>query len=134
LFGRTTEILETDVPQTRIHGHYQIPRKGSAGAYRNYNESKHIVTWNNGAETRFGSMHHEHNAWDFQGQWLRIDYDELTEFTITQWQATSAWNRCPASPFTRKGGATNPIGPGADWVEHLFVIKKPCERDVQAAG
>jgi hypothetical protein len=94
--------------------------------YRDYNAAEHIVTWPNGAQTRFGSMQHEHNAWDYQGQWLRIDYDELTEFTFTQWQATSAWNRCPVSKHTRKGGATNPIGIGADWVEHLFILKKPC--------
>lgn len=119
LLRRTFPKLESTVI-TRFRE--KVPKE----LYRDYNESKHIVTWPNGAETRFGSMQHEHNAWDYQGQWLRIDYDELTEFTFTQWQATSAWNRCPVSPHTKKGGATNPIGIGADWVEHLFILGKPC--------
>lgn len=119
LLRRTYPKLESTVI-TRFRE--KVPKE----LYRDYNESKHIVTWLNGAETRFGSMQHEHNAWDYQGQWLRIDYDELTEFTFTQWQATSAWNRCPVSPHTKKGGATNPIGIGADFVEHLFILKKPC--------
>ena len=119
LLRRTYPKLEATVI-TRFRE--KIPKE----LYRDYNESKHVVTWHNGAQTRFGSMHHEHNAWDFQGQWLRIDYDELTEFTFTQWQATSAWNRCPVSPHAKKGGATNPIGIGADWVEHLFILGRPC--------
>lgn len=119
LLRRTYPKLEATVI-TRFRE--KIPKE----LYRNYNEAKHIVTWLNGAETRFGSMHHEHNAWDYQGQWLRIDYDELTEFVFVQWQATSAWNRCPVSPHAKKGGATNPIGIGADWVEHLFILKRPC--------
>lgn len=119
LLRRTYPKLESTVI-TRFRE--KIPKE----LYRDYNESKHVVTWHNGAQTRFGSMHHEHNAWDFQGQWLRIDYDELTEFTFTQWQATSAWNRCPVSPHAKKGGATNPIGIGADFAEHLFILKKPC--------
>lgn len=119
LLRRTYPKLEATVI-TRFRE--KIPKE----LYRGYNEQKHIVTWPNGAETRFGSMHHEHNAWDYQGQWLRIDYDELTEFTFTQWQATSAWNRCPVSPYAKKGGATNPIGIGADFVEHLFILGKPC--------
>ena len=119
LLRRTYPKLEATVI-TRFRE--KIPKE----LYRDFNESKHIVTWPNGSETRFGSMQHEHNAYDYQGQWLRIDYDELTEFTYKQFQATAAWNRCPVSPWAKKGGATNPIGIGADWVEHLFILGKPC--------
>jgi hypothetical protein len=100
---RTYPKLEATVT-TRFRE--KIPKE----LYRDYNESKHVVTWHNGAQTRFGSMHHDHNAWDFQGQWLRIDYDELTEFTFTQWQATSAWNRCPVRPDAKKGGHLTRLG------------------------
>ena len=119
LLRRTYPKLEATVV-TRFRE--KIPKE----LYIDFNESQKIVTWRNGATTRFGSMQHDHNAWDYQGQWLQIDYDEMTEFTFNQWQATAAWNRCPVSPFARKGGATNPIGIGADWVEHLFVLHKPC--------
>src|SRR5690349_17185499 len=31
--------------------------------YRDYNESKKVVTWHNGATTHFGSMQYEHDAY-----------------------------------------------------------------------
>jgi hypothetical protein len=94
--------------------------------YRDFNESKCIVTWRNGSTTQFGSMQHEHDVWGWQGQWFKIGYDELTEFTFPQWQNISAWNRCPVSKWCTKDGATNPVGIGAQWVEDLFVSKRPC--------
>jgi hypothetical protein len=93
--------------------------------YRNYNDTKKVVTWHNGATTHFGSMQYEYNAYDWQGQWFKIGYDELGEFTFKQWMATSAWNRCPVSKWTTKDGASNPIGVGAGWIKCLFVDKKP---------
>ena len=98
-----------------------------ADLYKSWNLTKNIVTWRNGATTQFGSMQYEHDAWSHQGQWLKIGYDELCEFTFQQWNATSAWNRCPVSKYTTKDGAGNPIGIGAGWVRRLFVDKVPCE-------
>jgi hypothetical protein len=95
--------------------------------YLHYNEQKSVVTWKNGATTNFGSMQHEHNAWDWQGQWYKIDYDEICEFTFLQWMATSAWNRCPVSQYATKGGAGNPFGIGAGWTKSIFIDKKPCD-------
>lgn len=100
----------------------KIPRE----LYREYNEQKHTVIWHNGSTTKFGAMQYEHDVWGYQGQWYKIGYDELTEFTFPQWQNISAWNRCPVSTRATKDGATNPIGVGARWVEDLFVKKQPC--------
>ncbi len=94
--------------------------------YKDFNESKGIVTWHNGATTQFGSMQYEHDVWGWQGQWYKIAYDELTEFTFGQWQNISAWNRCPVSKRATKDGATNPIGIGARWVEDLFLKHHVC--------
>ena len=94
--------------------------------YRKFNETKSEVIWLNGATTLFGSMQYDYNAWDYQGQWFHIYYDELCEFTFKQWMATSAWNRCPVSRQTRKYGSGNPIGIGALFVEDLFVKHVPC--------
>lgn len=120
LLRRTHPKLEATVI-TRFRE--KIPKE----LYRNYNEAKKVVEWLNGATTHFGSMQYEANAWDFQGQWLHIGYDELCEFTFKQWMATSAWNRCPVSPHTRKYGSGNPIGVGAPWVKKLFVDHVPCD-------
>lgn len=110
----------------------KIPRE----CYKSFNQSPpHTVTWHNGATTTFGSMQHEHDVWGWQGQWWKIGYDELTEFTFPQWQNISAWNRCPVSPYPTKDGATNPIGVGARWVEDVFVKKTPCaEMDANQRG
>jgi hypothetical protein len=95
--------------------------------YKSFNRSKNVVTWRNGATQHFGSMQHESDAWAWQGQWKRIGYDEVCEFTWTQWNATSAWNRCPVSRHTSKDGAGNPIGIGAGWVRRVFVDHVPCD-------
>jgi len=95
--------------------------------YRSFDRSSLKVTWGNGATSNFGSMQYEHNAWDWQGQWYKIFYDELCEFTFGQWNATSAWNRCPVSPWCTKDGAGNPIGIGAPWVRRVFVEHRPCD-------
>ncbi len=95
--------------------------------YKSFNRTRNIVNWLNGSSTHFGSMQYEHDAWGYQGQWLKIGYDELCEFTFQQWNATSAWNRCPVSRDTTKDGAGNPIGIGAGWVRRLFVDQVPCE-------
>ena len=65
--------------------------------YRDFNETKGIVTWHNGSTTQFGAMQYEHDVWGYQGQWLKVGYDELTEFTFSQWSNIAAWNRCPVS-------------------------------------
>lgn len=102
----------------------KIPRE----LYRGFNEQKNTVTWHNGATTVFDSMQYENDAYAKQGQWLKIDYDEMGEFTFKQWMATSAWNRCPVSPYATKGGASNPIGVGAGWIKSLFIDKTPCDQ------
>lgn len=101
----------------------KIPRE----LYRNFNEQKNTVTWHNGATTVFGAMHYEHDAYEWQGQWYKIGYDELAEFTFKQWMATSAWNRCPVSRYATKEGTSNPIGIGATWIKSIFIDKTPCE-------
>lgn len=120
LLRRTHPKLEATVI-TRFRE--KFPRE----VYRDYHEQKKVVTWLNGAQTHFGSMQYEHDAYGWQGQWLKIDYDEICEFTFKQWTATSAWNRCPVSPFATKGGAGNPIGPGAGWCKAVFVDHIPYE-------
>lgn len=95
--------------------------------YRTFDRTQLKVTWGNNATTNFGSMQYEHNVWDWQGQWRKIFYDELCEFTFGQWNGTSAWNRCPVDPFCTKDGAGNPIGVGAPWVRRVFVEHRPCD-------
>jgi hypothetical protein len=122
-----TLLLRRTVPKLDATVITRFREKIPKELYKNFNGSTREVVWLNGATTKFGSMQYEHNAWDYQGQWYHIGYDELCEFTYAQWQATSAWNRCPVSPWVRKYGAGNPIGIGALWCKKVFVDKKPCD-------
>jgi hypothetical protein len=119
LLRRTVPKLENTLVARFLE---KIPKE----LYAAYNNTTKQVTWPNGATTRFGSMQYEHNAYDWQGQWYKIGYDELGEFTFKQWMATSAWNRCPVSPWATKDGASNPIGVGAGWIKSLFIDHEPC--------
>ena len=78
-----------------------VPRK----IYRNYNEAKHVVTWNNGSTTRFGYCRNENDVYQYQGaEFLFIGLDELTHFTLKQWQFLTSRNRCAVPRYT--AGAT----------------------------
>ena len=100
-----------------------VPRE----LYRNYNEAKHIVTWRNGSTTRFGYSAGENDIYQYQGaEFLFIGVDELTHFTLGQWQFLTSRNRC-AVPGTKPNmaGATNPGNIGHAWVKALWVDRRP---------
>ena len=100
-----------------------VPRK----FYRSYNESKHVVTWHNGATTRFGYCRNENDVYQYQGaEFLFIGIDELTHFTLKQWQFLTSRNRCAArGSFPCMAGATNPGNIGHAWVKALWVDHEP---------
>lgn len=122
-----TLLLRRTYPQLASTVITRFDEKVPRELYDSFNRTKNIVTWKSGATTNFGSMQHESDAMGWQGQWLKISYDEMAEFTFKQWLAVSAWNRCPVSRHCTKDGATNPIGVGAPWIRSLFVDHKPYE-------
>jgi phage terminase large subunit len=101
--------------------------------YAKYNESKHVVTWRNGSTTRFGYCRNEYDVYRYQGaEFLFIGIDELTHFTLKQWQFLTSRNRCPIKFYSggeKRGkpvipsmaGATNPGNIGHAWVKALWV-------------
>jgi hypothetical protein len=101
--------------------------------YKSYNASKHIVTWKNGSTTRFGYCRNENDVYQYQGaEFLFIGIDELTHFTLKQWQFLTSRNRCPAKVYSDgknagkrivpcMAGATNPGNVGHAWVKALWV-------------
>ncbi len=99
-----------------------VPRK----AYKKYNESKHVVTWLNGSTTRFGYCRNENDVYQYQGaEFLFIGLDELTHFTLKQWQFLTSRNRCPVpGSVCSMAGATNPGNIGHAWVKALWVDRK----------
>lgn len=123
--GVTTLLLRRTFPELEKNILHKFRLHVPSEFYLSYNEQKKIVTWINGARTVFGSMQHEGSVWDYQGdEYLFVGWDELTQFSLKQWQTLSTWNR-GGGRYATMSGASNPIGPGAVWVNSLFRKKKP---------
>ncbi len=130
LLRRTYPELETSL---LAYFRRDVPRD----LYRSYNESKRVVTWNNGSTTRFGYCRNESDVYRYQGaEFLFIGIDELTHFTLKQWQFLTSRNRCPAKVYSAgenagkrivpcMAGATNPGNIGHAWVKALWVDHGP---------
>lgn len=95
--------------------------------YASYNDAKHIVTWKNGSTTRFGHCACETDVYQYQGtEYVFIGIDELTHFTLKQWQFLTSRNRCPVrGTRPTMAGATNPGNIGHAWVKALWIEKRP---------
>src|ERR1700722_5725057 len=119
LLRRTFSELEQTL---LLYFRRDIPRE----LYKSYNESKHVVTWWNGSTTRFGYCQHEADVYQYQGaEFLFIGIDELTLFTLRQWQFLTSRNRCPVpGAFPCMAGATNPGNIGHAWVKSLWIEKQ----------
>jgi Terminase large subunit, T4likevirus-type, N-terminal len=99
-----------------------VPRELYAG----YDVSKHLVSFHNGSCLQFGWSESERDVQRFQGgEFVFIGVDELTHFTLPQWQFLTSRNRCrvPGS-FPCMAGATNPGGIGHKWVKALWIDKQ----------
>jgi phage terminase large subunit len=120
LLRRTYPELESSL---LTHFRRDVPRE----FYRSYNEAKHLVTWHNGSTTRFGYCRNESDVYQYQGAEFKfIGVDELTHFTLKQWQFLTSRNRCPVPRSRCKmAGATNPGNIGHAWVKALWVDKVP---------
>ncbi|HVS75083.1 MAG TPA: phage terminase large subunit, partial [Candidatus Acidoferrales bacterium] len=125
--GADTLLLRRTYPELEssllAYFRRDVPRK----FYRSYNESKHAVTWHNGSTTRFGYCRNENDVYQYQGaEFLFIGVDELTHFTLKQWQFLTSRNRCPVPrSFACMAGATNPGNIGHAWVKALWVDHVP---------
>ncbi|HEV2101811.1 MAG TPA: hypothetical protein VGR58_03440 [Candidatus Acidoferrum sp.] len=131
--GSDTLLLRRTFPELESSLLTYFRRDVPRDAYRDYNEAKHVVTWHNGSTTRFGYCRNENDVYQYQGaEFLFIGIDELTHFTLKQWQFLTSRNRCPIAKYTRgeregrdvkpcMAGATNPGNIGHAWVKALWV-------------
>jgi phage terminase large subunit len=124
--GANTLLLRRTFPELEqsllLYFRRDIPKE----IYRSFNDSKHVVEWWNGSTTRFGYCQSENDVYQYQGaEFLFIGIDELTLFTLRQWQFLTSRNRCPVGDsFPCMAGATNPGNIGHAWVKSLWVDKK----------
>ena len=101
---------------------------GGLGA--KFNAQDHRWQWPNGASYAFGHVQHEHDKYNHNGhEYHYIGFDEVTEFTETQYLFLMAQNRTSDSRIRCYIRSTaNPGGVGHGWVKKRFIdCLKPCE-------
>lgn len=120
-----TLLLRRTFPELEESLLREFRRSVDRDLYVSFNESKHVVTWRNGSTTRFGYCQRENDVYQYQGaEFLFIGFDELTHFTLRQWQYLTSRNRCPIpQAFPCMAGATNPGNIGHAWVKALWIDK-----------
>ncbi|HKW64553.1 MAG TPA: terminase family protein [Candidatus Acidoferrum sp.] len=135
--GCDTLLLRRTYPELETSLLREFRRSVPRSLYKSYNESKHVIAWTNGSTTRFGYCRNENDVYRYQGgEFLFIGLDELTHFTLKQWQFLTSRNRCPERVYTAgenagkrivpcMAGATNPGNIGHAWVKALWVDKVP---------
>jgi phage terminase large subunit len=125
--GSNTLLLRRTFPELEQSLLLYFRRDVSRSAYKSYQDSKHLVTWWNGSTTRFGYCQNENDVYQYQGaEFLFIGIDELTLFTLRQWQFLTSRNRCPIpGAFPCMAGATNPGNIGHAWVKSLWIDQTP---------
>ena len=125
--GAHTLLLRRTFPELEqsllLYFRRDVPRE----LYKSFHESKHVVEWRNGSTTRFGYCQSESDVYQYQGaEFLFIGIDELTLFTLRQWQFLTSRNRCPLpGSFPCMAGATYPGNIGLAWVKALWIDKQP---------
>ncbi|MGA9570625.1 MAG: phage terminase large subunit [Candidatus Acidiferrales bacterium] len=122
-----TLLLRRTFPELETSLLHYFRRNVPCELYVAFHESKHLVEWANGSTTRFGYCASEHDVYQYQGaEYLFIGIDELTLFTLRQWQFLTSRNRCPVpGTFSCMAGATNPGNIGHAWVKALWIDKQP---------
>jgi len=125
--GVDTLLLRRTFPELEASLITYFRRDVPQYVYQSYNESKHIITWHNGSTTRFGYSASENDIYQYQGaEFLFIGIDELTLFTLGQWQFLTSRNRCVVPGTTpNMAAATNPGNIGHAWVKALWVEQRP---------
>lgn len=129
LFRRTFPDL------SRPGGLIDMSRMWLGGTDAVYNTNLHTWTFPSGATLSFGHMQYEHSKLDYRGaEFAFMGFDELSTFTETQFTFLFSRLRKPAasrgaSPDgltidrvpLRMRSASNPGGPGHDWVRERYV-------------
>ena len=88
-----------------------------------YNDTKKAWTFPSGSQIFFGYMLREKDKYNYQGKpYDFIGFDELTQFSMTQYEYLRSRNR-PTGPGTRvyMRATANPGGVGHGWVKERFI-------------
>jgi phage terminase large subunit len=107
------------------------------GGRKNYNQSSAFVRFPNGSKLKFGACQHEKDVMAYNGhEYVFIGIDEATECTYEIFEYLTFQNRCPVKIDVNGNPvvpcmalASNPGGPGHEWVKALFIGEKNDDGD-----
>lgn len=108
-----------------------LSKEWLAGTDAKWNDNDHRWTFPSGATITFGYLQHEDDKLRYQGAAYQfIGFDELTQFSMTQYRYLfSRLRRLELSPVPlRMRGASNPGGPGHEWVKERFITERTKDR------
>ena len=103
-------------------------REWLGGSAARWNAHDHVWTFPSGASLTFGYLENENNKYRYQSAELQyIGFDELTQFAESQYlYLFSRLRRLAGSAVPlRMRAASNPGGPGHEWVRARFVDAPP---------
>jgi predicted phage terminase large subunit-like protein len=113
LLRRTFPELEKNLI---VRSHELYPRLDGE-----YNEQKRTWTFPGGERVLFGYLEKERDVLQYQGSPFQfVGFDELTHFSLAQYLYLFSRMRSTRGVPLRMRGATNPGGPGHDWVFARF--------------
>ena len=98
-----------------------------SGTEARWNERDKTWTFPSGATISFGYLEHENHKYRYQSaEFQFIGFDELTQFTETQYRYLfSRLRRLEGSKVPlRMRSASNPGGVGHEWVKQRFIVEK----------
>jgi len=101
-----------------------------------FNAQEHVWTFSTGAKVELGSMHTEESKYRYIGrQFVRISFDQLEQFSKTQYEFMLGQTRTPVPELAKFVGirsTANPGGVGHAWVKARFIDGKvPYQRYAQ---
>lgn len=120
-------IFRQSYPQLEAMISKSIELYGGMCPKARYNDSKKQWTFPSGRKIFFGYMLREKDKYNYQGKpYDFIAFDELTQFTQTQYEYLRSRNR-PNGPGTRvyMRRTANPGGVGHGWVKERFITARP---------
>jgi hypothetical protein len=96
--SKSSLILRRQFPRTRalIEESRALFARGGDHSRDSFNESLHLWRLHSGTTIEFGALQFEHDKQKYQGQAHACKFwDEITEFTESQYRYVNIWNRHP---------------------------------------
>jgi hypothetical protein len=130
--GYSALLLRRTFPQLKQDGGLiQRSHEWLSGSAAKWSAQDNRWHFPSGATLTFGSLQYERDKFNYQGgAWQFIGFDELTQFTESQYRYLLSRSRrdtgFPVKPIVR--ASSNPGGVGHDWVKERFVDASPSKK------